>query len=432
MSGTLARWRVAARIARRDARRNRARTALVAVLVGLPVLLGSAGSGVILSSYGTDARQMEGMLGEEAQALGGAAVAEGMVQDLLGTSASWSTDGPADVDLASFEEQLREALPAADALSRSVTVEASLVSASHRTPPSAHVTSLPDVTVPGRFPVASGALPTAAGEVALSHAYADRLGVGVGDSVSMELADGSATRLGGTGILGRTALGPPAVVAPGSLEAPAGAFPAGRVTTPAALTSVAWYVVGPEAVTWEQVLAVNELGAPVTSRSVVLDPPPRSAVPYYAGGGGASVDTRAVAVAGLVGGLVVLEAVLLIGPAFAVAARRSQRQLAVLAAVGADRRTMRASVLLVGSVTGLAASVVGVVGGVVIGAVVRWVVRLRSPFAMPDMRLSVWLLLALVAFGLVVTTLAAWLPPRRASRVDGVAAPGGRRADAAP
>src|SRR5665647_2842117 len=53
------------------------------------------------------------------------------------------------------------------------------------------------------------------------------------------------------------------------------------------------------------------------------------------------LDAGTLALVAAIGAMALLEAALLIGPAFAVGARRQQRQLALLAAAGAERRTLR-------------------------------------------------------------------------------------------
>ena len=374
---------------------------------------------------------MRWALGDEAQARIDRPSAPGLRQDVLGTASMGSDESDPTRTLASVQSAIEAALPAGDTLTSTVTVQATMTSATRWTPPSTPITSLPDQAVPGLFPVLDGRLPTADDEVAMTASWAQQLAIGLGDEVTVESNGGVSRALRLTGRLAPTAQSPQIVVAPSSLKAPDLAFPAPSFGPSSEGPRVQWYVLGPAPVTWDDVLAINMIGSAVISRAVVSDPPPRSTMAYY-DAFPTSVDLKAYAMSGLVGVLVVLESVLLIGPAFAVAARRSQRQVAVLAAVGADRRTLRASVLLVGMLTGLVASTAGVAAGVAIAAVVRAVIQLRAPFAMPDLRVQGWLLFAFAAFGVLVTTAAAWLPARRAARVDVVAALGGRRADAAP
>jgi putative ABC transport system permease protein len=86
-----------------------------------------------------------------------------------------------------------------------------------------------------------------------------------------------------------------------------------------------FYLTGTRPVTWADVLRLNRQGLVVYSRAVVLDPPPRSEVPYFTRGfdiGNGQETLITVLAATLVVTLAVLEVVLLAGAAFAVGARR--------------------------------------------------------------------------------------------------------------
>ena len=425
--------RVAGRIARRDARRAKGRTALVAVMVGLPVLAGSAGAVLIQSQNPTDATYASWVLGEQAQAHVSANLGDGVIQDVLGRSFSGTGSGSAEISPADYELSLAGALPAGDQLLRVLQGTARLSTPERAVPATTDVLALPsDGDLSSVFPTQTGVLPTRADQVALNEKTVERLGVGVGDAVTVEPSDGDARQVTVSGILAPTAQGPRVVVGPGGLAAPP-SVSAGRPWEGQVVTSVEWYVVGPEPVTWEHVLAVNGLGSAVTSRAVVADPPPREAVPFWTQGGGTSASAETVALGAAIAAMVMLEAALLIGPAFAVGARRHQRQLALLAAAGAERRTLRHVILLTGVVTGLGASVAATVLGLLVAVAIRAVVHARGAvYVMPDLRIPWLLLLGFGAVGTLAAAMAAWFPARRASRVDVVAALAGRRADARP
>src|SRR5665647_2649785 len=374
---------------------------LVPVMVGLPVLAGSAGAVLIQSQNPTDATYASWVLGEQAQAHVSANLGDGVIQDVLGRSFSGTGSGSAEISPADYELSLAGALPAGDQLLRVLQGTARLSTPERAVPATTDVLALPsDGDLSSVFPTQTGVLPTRADQVALNEKTVERLGVGVGDAVTVEPSDGDARQVTVSGILAPTAQGPRVVVGPGGLAAPP-SVSAGQPWEGMAVTTAEWYVVGPEPVTWEHVLAVNGLGSAVTSRAVVADPPPREAVPFWTQGGGTSASAETVALGAAIAAMVMLEAALLIGPAFAVGARRHQRQLALLAAAGAERRTLRHVILLTGVVTGLGASVAATVLGLLVAVAIRAVVHARGAvYVMPDLRIP-WLLL--LGFGAVGT-----------------------------
>src|SRR6476469_9032946 len=71
-----------------------------------------------------------------------------------------------------------------------------------------------------------------------------------------------------------------------------------------------------------------------------------------------------LAVVGMIVAMALLEVVLLAGPAFAVGARRQERSLALIASTGGTPRDVRRVVLASGVVLGLAAALIGALGGI--------------------------------------------------------------------
>ena len=125
--------------------------------------------------------------------------------------------------------------------------------------------------------------------------------------------------------------------------------------------------------------------------------------------------------------MVVLEIVLLAGPAFAVGARRMRRTMGLIGAVGGSRHDLRNVVLAGGVILGFAAGVAGAVLGIAAGlALVPVYAHWRNLVAGPvDLRAVE--LLGIVGVSVVTGLLAAWLPARQAARTDVLAALRGRR-----
>ncbi|WP_019135304.1 FtsX-like permease family protein [Cellulomonas massiliensis] len=433
----LAWWRglrAAGRIAARDARRAKGRTALVAVMVGLPILVGGLVGTLALSTVPTPARQAQAILGDQAQARIGGLIQPGLAQDA--TATSWyGADAPGavePVDVASYEDALAGALPAGDRLVAVRQGGARLSTGDLLAPGWSSVLEAPaeDLAALVVPDVRDGTLPDAPGQVAVGAAWARALQVGVGDRITLQPEQPSAT--GGVE-LGEATAEVVGVLAPAAGGASVYAVPGTVLPAPADAGRAAWFVLGDAPVTWQHVRAINELGSTVVSRHVVAHPPTRAELAALGiGADDGATSAGAVAMIAGVGALGVLEAVLLIGPAFAVGARRSARQLAVLASAGAERRHLRQVVLLGGVVIGAASSLVALVAGVALAAVVRWVCLALDVMAFPDLRVPWSYLPWGVVLGLVVATAAAWFPARAASRQDVVAALSGRRSEARP
>lgn len=81
---------------------------------------------------------------------------------------------------------------------------------------------------------------------------------------------------------------------------------------------------------------LNQLGLDVISRQVATDPPPAAAFtpPGQPADWTGTNSSAGTAVLALIIASVVIEVVLLAGPAFAVGVRRQRRELAMLAATG--------------------------------------------------------------------------------------------------
>lgn len=268
-----------------------------------------------------------------------------------------------------------------------------------------------------------GRAPVRDDEVAVTPRLLERAGLRLGGPLQLDGSDRVLTVVG-------TAVEPDATDSGEVFARPGAGLLAGDGAGTGGVVST--LLVGGPPVGWPEVVALNARGARVVSRAVVLDPPPRSAVPYYTELSGleSPVSPTVVTAGVLVAGMALLEVVLLAGPAFAVGTRRQRRQLALLAATGGQARHVAGVVLAGGLVLGLMGAVSGVLAGVALAAATRPALerltdRLTGHFQVRPGEVA---LIAVV--GLLTGVAAAVLPARAAARQDVVAVLAGRRGQA--
>ncbi|WP_436700740.1 FtsX-like permease family protein [Nocardioides sp. BYT-33-1] len=406
-------WRVALRLARREALRRRAQTALMLVLVCLPVLAVVAAAVVWRTADVSGAEGVERRMGTAAALVYGSGTTQ-VVQsfDPDGTT-SWIGEEEHVSTAAEVQQVLgadRPLLPIArEYLSYATDRGVGDVVVTQ--------TDLADPLARGLFRLEDGRLPRATDEVVVNPALVRR-GPGLGETLT-------ALRRGSDGET-RTELRIVGIVESATTrdEAVAAVLP-GAVGTPDAPPQ---WLVGGAPVSWDDVRALNAVGLLAASRQVLSDPPPASAQPPEVVSD-EPVDETALTALVLVVTMVLLEVVLLAGPAFAVRARAQARALALVAAAGGTPAQARRTVLASGVVIGLLGGVLGTVLGIGLGALLVPVAqRLQGtwfgPFEVP------WpLLLAVAGFGLVAAVLAAVVPAYSASRNDVVAVLAGRRGE---
>lgn len=404
-------WRPALLIAWRDALRHKGRSALVLVMISLPVLAVSAAAVVIKTSEVTGIERAERTLGAadaRVRTEGRGPVAQS-VDPLRG---EWRQLGDFDYEDPLGEADLRSVL-GADA--RLVPIATGWQRARLGEKVISFATTGVDLADPiteGLFDVESGRLPEVPGEVVVNDAMLDK-GFAVGDEVDV---NGSALTIVGAG---RDATMRSNPVMLGS-----------TADLPGDSTNVREWLVDAGPVAWSTVRELNELGGLVTSRAVLADPPDLVSMAEQMG-----YDTgrnEMVAVVVLIVVMALIEVVLLAGPAFAVGARRHARTLALIAASGGTPAQSRRVILGSGVVLGLVAAAIGLLLGIVTGwALLPLVQRFNGewfgPFELP------WRYLAAIsAFGLVSAVLASVVPAWLASRQDVVAVLAGRRGDRRP
>lgn len=386
------RWAPSLRVARREAGRAKARSALVLGMIALPVLGVTAADVVIQTAKVSGAEAIERRVGTADARITLEPGITRMRQTPDPDEGGWSGGGARRetvTDLPDLEAAIGRGLVAVPVVnaSQAVVIDAGVADVT------VVETDLTDDLTDGLYRITEGRVAVAADEVVVNGALAER-GFAVGDP--FEVRNGPTLTVVGIGE-NTTYRGNPIAVAPlGSFDL--------RTTG-----SRTWLVDAGGDVTWEDVQALNQAGALVLSRAVLLDPPPDSAIDPQLGWA-QGPDDAMIAVIALVVVMALLEVVLLAGPAFAVIARRMQRSLALMAATGATPAQARRVILASGLVLGTAGASLGVGLGLLVAwlslpIVQRFTDGFLGPFDVP------WLhLLGIAGFGLLSALLAALVP----------------------
>lgn len=341
----------ALRISRRDALRFKARSALVMVMIGLPVFLITG----LMTSYETANLSTREALPAR---LG---TADAKISTTLSHAQIWQA---ASSDATAYSDSERSPVPwtteqiaALVPGGRLITYDTGRVDVrlhAKREQLDGLELDLRDPMTNGIRRLVQGRLPAAPGEVAITPALLEEL------EGKVRLGDPLPTL---------TLERQPRVV--GVVEHP---------NQPSALEVVAlrgtvlldkrdgegtgWLVDTPAPMSWSEVMRLNESGLRAHSRAVIENPP--ETTPYEQRFGalfeGQVVSDLIVVGAGTI--MIVLETVLLAGPAFAVGLRRRRRELAVIAAHGGSAAHLRMIVLTDGLVLGGTAAVLGTVLGI--------------------------------------------------------------------
>jgi putative ABC transport system permease protein len=413
-------WKPALRLARRDAWRHKGRSTLALVMIALPVLAVTAADVLYLTAEVRGAESLDRRLGTADARItfeAGTGTAAGRVYQSFDPddgSMSESAGKAGDpVTIATVRSILGRDVPATERRNdwdMRVETERGLVYAE------GFELDTASPLVAGLYQLEDGRWPEAVDEVVVSPEVAAK---GFPTGAELTVHDGETYTVVGraesTSYLDSSfVIGPPR-----SLDVQ----PEDGIT--------AWHI-GGGPVSWDEVQALNAVGAIVLSRAVVENPPPDSELPSQVQQWDGYVDQSWIAVVALVVVMALLEVALLAGPAFAVGARRQSRTLALMAASGGTPKQARRVILAGGLVLGGAAAAVGVVLGIAVGWALLPVVQHFSNEWLGPFDVNPLHLLLIAAFGLVSAFLAAVVPAWIASRQDVVAVLAGRRGDRKP
>lgn len=402
------RWFPALRIARREAARAKGRTVLTVALIALPVAAVTFIAGLVASTTPTPATQIQWAMGESAQARVWApspTIPEDLQQNAEGSAVSYGETTGVDVDGESITRLRPGDVETAYLAALTAQSDTALI-------PRLTFYEVDATRVPGLLGEVEGESAPDAGEVVLQRQVATRLGVAVGDRIELS------TREGGHAVdvvgIGDTSNGyAVGLLGPGS-------FAAGNISD----ANEAWFITG-DPVTWSEIEELNTQGFAVTSRAIMTDPPPPADV-YNGAFADRGPDLTTIGVLVAILGIGVLEVILLVGPAFAVGAKRSARNLALIAAAGGSPRDLRRIVLASGVFAGCAAAAAGIAVGAV-ALLVWFAFAARSIQPPANLVFPVIWPLAAGTFALVLGAIAAWIPANHAARTDVASVLAGRR-----
>lgn len=412
----LSKTRLAFRLAWRDITRNKGRAILATTLLALPIIGVAVGVTAYASMETTDQQRADQFTGEADAYLQWRAEApieqysyhESWVgwQEVDADDDGGAPDNVMDPDL----DELMSALPPGSEITPYEAHQAS-TSAGFITD-HGYVSSqvipgdLSNPLVASVYDFQDGIAPSS-GEVALNPALAEELEASVGDTVTTD-AQGEEVALTVSGIVEH-----PRQILQGFLFAP---------DLDSADTN-SWLVSTPDTFTMEDADTLNELGITVYATSLA-DTPPDQGAPAE---GQSAEDLSIVA---LLVGIVLIQVVLLAGPAFAINAKRRMREFAILSSTGASPSHIRRVVLAGGIILGLIAAIVGIGGGIA----TAWLALplIENLIGHRAASFSIWpeFQLVVTAFAVLTGLLAALAAAFAASRVDVVTAMTGRRTQA--
>ncbi|MEU5156304.1 FtsX-like permease family protein [Glycomyces sp. NPDC021274] len=409
MGRLLASQRLAFRIARREALRYKGRSALSITLLGLPLLavaigvsaydtmtlsdeenalqhlgendafIQDTGSGIPIeqyswsdqwASYGSDEEWVEGATGPT----------EGEILNALPIG-SWIVPYSFDGGWEEIQVQTPDGLGSITAYGYNLSDELY---------EKAGVEFL-DGSAPGK------------GEVVLSEAAAEHLELGVGD---MLVADQT--------------VGTQEAEVSGIVEIPWNLNERFAIGSMFSVPSGGWLLDTPEELTYEDALALNELGVTVWATSLIDRP--MSEEVYYS----EELDSTLFMIIGLIVVVVAMEVILLAGPAFAISARRRTREFALMSANGATPVQIRRIVLAGGVLFGLIAAFIAIALGVLVVFAGLPFLEGIYGYRSAGLRVMPWLQVALVGVAIATGLLSALAAAISASRVNVVAALMGR------
>lgn len=411
--------------------RAKGRSALVVAMIALPVLGVTAADITYRSASSTRAEKLSAEMGAADALFSDPGMGANPIEQMPEADSYSVADDDANRSGSTAEVNVTAALPTGvHGISRQDVISTVTTKYGVKT---LDVTELntADPMVHGMINLLRGSYPKSGTGMVASEAFLKSSGLHVGSHTTVR-GIGKTFRITGAVELPSDLKGNNLYVNTGALIAP-WKHAAARDSTivPPRPGSTDWLVkaAGATGVTWKNVLAANDKGVLVKSRQVILDPPPDSEIPMASKISGSSSGSgmRVTAALATVVAMAMLEIVLLAGPAFAVGARRSRRQLGLLGTCGGDRRHIRAVVLAGGVVLGGAGAVLGTVAGLGLTAAFRPLIEDFAGRRFGSIELHPLELVGIAVIGLITGVLAAFAPAVVAGRQSVLESLTGRR-----
>ncbi|MEW9551503.1 FtsX-like permease family protein [Nonomuraea sp. NPDC050783] len=386
--------RAALRISRRDALRAKGRTALVMVLIGLPVLVITA---VLTSAATTDLTSRErlpSLMGSADARLVTLPFRTPVKQTYWGDGSQSHAKRPG---RPWTPQEIGTLLPGRLLRYQSNVTETRLGAFYDRV--DVLEVDLRDPIAHGMRELEEGRFAAGPGEVAVSPELAGR-GARVGTTIKLTRRDRPMRVVGVVRNPNR----------PGLAEVVA--LPEAVLGHQNDGNSSGWLADTPRPVSRADVERLNRAGLAVGSRAVIENPTPAELrrEEYH------EDDLRDAATAGLGVVLIVTETVLLAGPAFAVGLRRRRRELALVAAQGGSGAHLRAVVLADGLVLGGAAALLGACLGVGAGGLAESLLARELDWTHGPLDVPWWQVAGVAALGVLSGLVAALVPAVQAAR----------------
>jgi hypothetical protein len=410
-----ARQRIAFTIARRSSIRAVGRSALIVLLIAVPIAAISVVSVVASSMQPTTGERLASQLGNSQAVLRAVSPPNVPIrQNPLNADVWQQASNKEYLTTVSFIAPDRY-LPASVRLLPVYSATATVTTADGVASLTTFEGKSWDQSLTGHFALTDGRAPRTDTEILISGAGLTRLGVTLGGIVHVRAPVQRDMTV--VGILeDRTRPSSQTV-----LFGNTGAFSTSIGLAPIAQTD---FYLPDHALSWDQIKQLNIHGFAVLSRQVLLNPPPpgEGLVDYNL-----SPLQKVLPFAAILATFAVFEIVLLAGAAFAVNARQQQRTLAIVGSIGANRSTLFAVLSSTGVVLGFIGGVVGTLLGVGAAAGFIAVTTDGSSTQYPGFHLNWAALSAVVIFATAIGWISSLTAAAASSKLDVVGALRGAR-----